>query len=581
MMTKTFRGFGPVSFFLLFVALYVPAAQAFDTIKAGNKNIYWPRMPVPYWVQKDGSADISDNSDVEAVKASYKEWEKPECTFLRFEFKGANDVRRASQSDGLNQVYWVESNWPREFGSGTIGVTTPVFYYDGVIIDADIRFNGQDYSWSTTGARGRMDVANIATHEIGHFLGLGHEPSIFEATMFPSATLGETIRASIHPDDAAGVCYIYPADKGAAGSKCNADTDCKAGLKCVSADGTKVCTKPCSRDSDCGSGLVCRNSQCTQPEPAGGGGGAGSAGGLCAPCSSGQECASGICVQGPNMSICTQTCDSSRNACPTGYDCVPTQGGPGVCWPSSNSCSGGGGGGGGGPAPADIGQPCAATGGLCKAGLVCAGSSANDAKCYRICNTSGADCPNGQICAGLQNFDGGACVPDPNPPRPDAGVSDSGRTDAGGPSPDSGVVQPDTGEENLPGQFEVCISECRRPYVCDRNLCIEPCDLIINNCPAGQMCMAIKEGVGVCRGNEPAPGTDAAVSGGADGAIAPPTGGVAGGSGDFAEPPPASSCKCAASPSRPGAAAGWLVMMMAAVSMWLRARSRGNQSPRL
>ena len=74
MMTKTFRGFGPVSFFLLFVALYVPAAQAFDTIKAGNKNIYWPRMPVPYWVQKDGSADISDNSDVEAVKASYKEW---------------------------------------------------------------------------------------------------------------------------------------------------------------------------------------------------------------------------------------------------------------------------------------------------------------------------------------------------------------------------------------------------------------------------------------------------------------------------------------------------------------------------
>ena len=51
---------------------------------------------------------------------------------------------------------------------------------------------------------------NTATHEIGHFLGFAHsdEP---DATMFASATPGETLKRFLSCDDAAILWFRYPA----------------------------------------------------------------------------------------------------------------------------------------------------------------------------------------------------------------------------------------------------------------------------------------------------------------------------------------------------------------------------------
>ena len=56
---------------------------------------------------------------------------------------------------------------------------------------------------------GRIDIQGVGTHEFGHSLGLGHSAT-GAATMFGSTSNGFSQR-SIHPDDQAGVQFIYGA----------------------------------------------------------------------------------------------------------------------------------------------------------------------------------------------------------------------------------------------------------------------------------------------------------------------------------------------------------------------------------
>jgi hypothetical protein len=105
----------------------------------------------------------------------------------------------------------------------------------GEILESDIFFNST-FQWSTSagGTTGRFDVQSIATHEIGHLLGLSHsalgETELraggrrvlgAEAVMFPIAfSAGNISDRSLKADDIAGISDIYgtPAFEAATGS---------------------------------------------------------------------------------------------------------------------------------------------------------------------------------------------------------------------------------------------------------------------------------------------------------------------------------------------------------------------------
>lgn len=94
-------------------------------------------------------------------------------------------------------------------------------------------------------------------------------------------------------------------------------------------------TPPCSGDGDCSAGQVCIDGSCVA-----GPGSEGGLGELCTtPSSASTECVSGLCVQAPDGTRCTDYCDpGTGSGCPGAFDCLAA-GDRGVCWPSADSCT--------------------------------------------------------------------------------------------------------------------------------------------------------------------------------------------------------------------------------------------------
>ena len=79
------------------------------------------------------------------------------------------------------------------------------------IIDADIVFwdGGFNFFTGNAGCSNGFYIEDIAAHEFGHVLGLGHS-AIPTATMYPSTGACNTSLRSLDPDDIAGIRSLYP-----------------------------------------------------------------------------------------------------------------------------------------------------------------------------------------------------------------------------------------------------------------------------------------------------------------------------------------------------------------------------------
>ncbi|MFW5878649.1 MAG: matrixin family metalloprotease [Myxococcota bacterium] len=195
------------------VCLLAPTrAAAFTPMTTTTgKELHWvsSEMPVPFFIESTPS-NISDGSDIRAVRNSFAEWEKPRCSYLRFE-----EVEKAEETGGRacggqrNTIAWMEQGWPPDLGKAVVGITMTCFEPGGGILGARIVFNGQHHEWATDGRSSAIDVANVATHEIGHFVGMGHT-DVPNTTMWPTTSNGDISQRSLHADDLEGICYLYP-----------------------------------------------------------------------------------------------------------------------------------------------------------------------------------------------------------------------------------------------------------------------------------------------------------------------------------------------------------------------------------
>jgi hypothetical protein len=184
----------------------------------------WKDTPVRWYATEQGAANVSATAFQAAVSRAFDTWQNVPTASISFSFAGFTAAAPFDE-DGISVLGFVDRSEP-EF-ERVLGATS--FVIDdvtGEIVESDIFFNSA-FQWSTSdaGQSGRFDLQSVATHEIGHFLGLGHsaigetEPRssggrrvlASSAVMFPiSFGTVNTADRTLQPDDIAGASDLYP-----------------------------------------------------------------------------------------------------------------------------------------------------------------------------------------------------------------------------------------------------------------------------------------------------------------------------------------------------------------------------------
>ena len=344
---------------LAVVALVAPMAAWGFSVQGPR----WPNMadaPVRFMISPDGSDDIADMTESDAIRRAFQTWQDVACSYLTFE-EGTWTGMGAVQNDGLNRIFWIENvdEWPTE--PGTLALTF-TFYTAGVpqtITDSDMILNGVEWTWTTEDAQvgegtpAAIDVETVVFHEVGHFFGLNHSNDP-EAAMFPNNN--KLIQRAPATDDVQGICALYsngePAPGstgggGPVGAPCTGGDDCASGLCIEDLEIQRnYCSAQCvaTQANACPAGFTCEqgndgNSYCLAPLQVDE---------LCDQCSNGEQCATGLCVTVPNVNnlqpFCSQACDPTPGqpqTCPDGFQCVVARQAAtllGTCVPNTGIC---------------------------------------------------------------------------------------------------------------------------------------------------------------------------------------------------------------------------------------------------
>lgn len=186
----------------------VVAAIGLVTVFSGQPGAFslsgpaWPQPQTPYYVNSS-NLDLAGPAAAAAVRAGADAWLLQAGAF-RFAYAGTS-TQTTNTNDQINLVLF------RDAANGSAIATTYWWSSGSRIIDADIVFwdGGFTFFAGTSGCSGGFYIEDIAAHEFGHALGLGHS-AIAGATMYPSVSSCNTGNRTLDPDDIAGVRSLYP-----------------------------------------------------------------------------------------------------------------------------------------------------------------------------------------------------------------------------------------------------------------------------------------------------------------------------------------------------------------------------------
>ncbi|HEV8702844.1 MAG TPA: hypothetical protein VGV60_16350 [Candidatus Polarisedimenticolia bacterium] len=232
----------------LVVVLAAGAGRAFAYVQSnlvdvgfGDLGLFQAGSAMTLRLEQDASFRITDGSDLTALVASMASWTAIPTSNItitdgaRFNLASPIDAAAGQSNDGVNRLYFAETD-----NTNLIGNAIAISFFfvggDGRIIDCDIIMNERLYTFSTSTpanpnqslGSGTFDMGEIATHEMGHCIGLEHSAVAgrfgtsglevsgfssgdftYQATMYPYGT--HTIQGrSLSQDDIAGASFIYP-----------------------------------------------------------------------------------------------------------------------------------------------------------------------------------------------------------------------------------------------------------------------------------------------------------------------------------------------------------------------------------
>jgi hypothetical protein len=185
-----------------------------------GEGLAWDRQCISYTVVPPANDDLELEALRDVIDRAFAVWAAVDCGGIRLplalgqtEQLGECSTAQYNQEDGnTNAIMFVDGAEVEDFPPDAFGLT--LVWHDparGTIFDADIQLNAGIAPFAICGATCESnvsDLANVVTHEAGHFLGLGHSTD-HAATMSASSLLGDTTKRSLEDDDRAGLCAIY------------------------------------------------------------------------------------------------------------------------------------------------------------------------------------------------------------------------------------------------------------------------------------------------------------------------------------------------------------------------------------
>jgi len=170
-----------------------------------------------------GSNVTGGRSQGEVFAASFAAWQSVSTASVSFTQGADTSSATLNLTDNINLI----TTSPQSAGDlppGVLALTFGAVYpsagfdpqaqrtidFAGQIGEADIVFSASlPFTTSATAVSDRFDLQSVATHEIGHLLGLDHSPLV-NATMFWSSARGYIYQRNVSSDDIAGLSLLYP-----------------------------------------------------------------------------------------------------------------------------------------------------------------------------------------------------------------------------------------------------------------------------------------------------------------------------------------------------------------------------------
>jgi len=184
------------------------AAVALATLLSTTARAYtvlgytWVQGSMQYYVNPV-NMDLPQSAIIPAIQAGANVWQQSGTSFS-FAYAGTTGIT-TNTYDATNVVMF------RNASSGSALATTYSWFSGGSIVDADIVFwdAGFQFFTGSSGCAGGFYIEDIAAHEFGHALGLGHS-TVAAATMYPSISTCSQQNRTLDADDIAAVLSLYP-----------------------------------------------------------------------------------------------------------------------------------------------------------------------------------------------------------------------------------------------------------------------------------------------------------------------------------------------------------------------------------